>query len=452
MHIRIRKGLDLPIAGEPEQVVREGKAAMHAALLGADYPGIKPRMLVSTGDEVRLGQALFVDKQTTVPYTSPAGGTITSINRGAKRALVSVVVRIDDEQEETFSTHRRTGLAALSRAQVQQALISSGLWTAFRARPYGKVPAPDTEPHTIFVTAMDTNPLAPDPEVVVREHAEEFADGLTLIGSLTDGKVFLCAAPGAELPTPPLDGLEVVRFSGPHPAGLPGTHIHFLDPVTTTNTVWHVGYQDVIAIGKLFVTGRLWTERVISLAGPSVARPRLVRARLGASTIELLEDELGPEPSRVVSGSVLSGRRAADSTAFLGRYHNQISVLQEGGKRELLAWIAPGADKFSGINAFVSSVLPKKRFRLDTSQNGSPRAMVPIGNFEGVMPLDILPTPLLKALLVRDTDAAQALGCLELDEEDLAALLLRLLQQVRLRRGATRESHADREIWITPHP
>ena len=408
------------MAGEPEQVIHEGKALTHVALLGGDYPGIKPRMLVSAGDRVCLGQPLFTDKHTDVPYTSPASGIVASINRGAKRALQSVVVKIEGNEEETFTAHSRTELAAIEREQLQKALVGSGLWTAFRARPYGKVPAPDSTPHSIFVTAIDTNPLAPDPQVVAQEHSQDFADGLVLISKLSDGKVFLCTAPGAELSTPPIHTLEVAQFSGPHPAGLVGTHIHFLDPVSTAKTVWHISYQDVIAMAKLFVGGRLWTERVVSLAGPSVLRPRLVRTRLGASTEELLRDELRPAPSRAVSGSLLSGRRALDSTSFLGRYHNQISALPEGGRREFLGWISPGRDKFSGINAFVSSVLPKKLFHLDTSQNGSPRAMVPIGNFETVVPLDILPTPLLKALLVRDTDTAQALGCLELDEEDLA--------------------------------
>jgi Na+-transporting NADH:ubiquinone oxidoreductase subunit A len=214
--------------------------------------------------------------------------------------------------------------------------------------------------------------------------------------------------------------VSVAEFSGPHPAGLPGTHIHFLAPVGSGRTVWHLGYQDVIAIGYLFTTGRLWTERVVALAGPAVRFPRLVRTRLGASTNDLVEGELVEGECRVISGSVLSGRRAAEWGAYLGRYHNQVSVLREGRERELLGWLRPGRRKFSSLPAFAAHLFRDRRFALTTAQNGSPRAMVPIGSYERVMPLEILPTQLLRALLVRDTDAAQALGCLELDEEDLA--------------------------------
>ncbi|MBT8062011.1 MAG: NADH:ubiquinone reductase (Na(+)-transporting) subunit A, partial [Gammaproteobacteria bacterium] len=224
----------------------------------------------------------------------------------------------------------------------------------------------------------------------------------------------------AQVPGEAIDSVKVEEFSGPHPAGLPGTHIHFLDPVGDGKVVWYVNYQDTIAIGRLFTSGRLPVERIIALGGPSVLRPRLLRTRLGASLADLLANELNPGACRVVSGSVLSGHRAAGWARYLGRYHLQVSALPEGQRREFLAWIMPGLAKFSSTRAYAAGWLPTRQFSLTTSQNGSPRAMVPIGNFEKVMPLDILPAPLLKALLVRDTDTARDLGCLELDEEDLA--------------------------------
>jgi len=268
------------------------------------------------------------------------------------------------------------------------------------------------------VTAMDTNPLAADPAVIIAEYADDFSRGLTVLSRLA--KVFLCKAEGVTLPGENLDKVQTEVFSGPHPAGLPGTHIHYLDPVDATRTVWQIGYQDVIAIGKLFTTGQLWVERVVSLAGPVVKQPRLVRTRLGANLADLVQGELEEGSNRVISGSVLGGRTARGSCDFLGRYHNQVSCLVEDRERQMLHYLRPGVNKFSVLNIFISKLFANKKFAMTTSTNGSERAMIPVGSYEKVMPLDILPTQLLRALLVGDTDVAQKLGCLELDEEDLA--------------------------------
>ena len=233
-------------------------------------------------------------------------------------------------------------------------------------------------------------------------------------------KVFLCKAPGAALPGEQLAGVATETFAGPHPAGLPGTHIHFLDPVGARKTVWYIGYQDVIAIGKLFTTGKLCVARVIALGGPSVRQPRLLRTRLGASLEDLTMGELEPGDQRVISGSVFGGRTSRGPAAWLGRYHLQISCLPEGHEREFMHYLRAGVNKHSVTHAFLSSVLGRRLLPFTTTTNGSPRAMVPIGNYEAVMPLDILPTQLLRSLLVGDSETAQKLGCLELDEEDLA--------------------------------
>jgi Na+-transporting NADH:ubiquinone oxidoreductase subunit A len=425
MLIKTKRGLDLPIAGAPEQRVHAAAPVASVALLGPDYLGLRPTMQVQEGESVKLGQALFVDRKNPgVNFTSPGSGVVESINRGARRVLQSVVVRLAAEasgEQVRFSQYDRDELAELSDFQVRENLLASGLWTALRTRPYSKVPAPEGVPSAIFVTAMDSNPLAVDASIVIDEFSRDFHDGLMILSRLFDGRIYICKAPGSAIPAPEQDRFVVAEFAGPHPAGLVGTHIHFLKPVSTTRNVWHVGYQDVIAIAKLFVSGELWVERIVSLAGPVVRRPRLLRTRLGANTEDLVRGELSGEERRVLSGSVFNGRRAAGWACFLGRYHNQVSVLREGRERELFGWIAPGLDKYSAANVFVSSLARgAKLFNFTTSQNGSPRAMVPIGTYERVVPLDVLPTQLLRALLVRDTDSAQALGCLELDEEDLA--------------------------------
>ncbi|KKN22018.1 hypothetical protein LCGC14_0919410 [marine sediment metagenome] len=422
MHFSIKKGLDLPISGKPEQTIYDGNKINSVAVLGNEYVGMRPTMEVEEGQKVKLGQILFTDKKNPgVNFTSPGAGTVKAINRGAKRALQSVVIELEGDDQVTFDQYDIDKLTSLSRSDITKNLLDSGLWIAFRTRPYSRSPAADAVPEAIFVTAIDTNPLAADPSVIINEHAEDFKNGLAIISQLTEGKVHVCQAPDAALPVSQQSNISVSTFSGPHPAGLAGTHIHLLDPVNANKSVWTIGYQDVIAIGKLFTTGQLWVERVISFAGDLVNKPRLIRTRLGASTQDLIFGEVESVPSRIISGSVLHGHTANNWAAYLGRFHNQVSVIEENLNRELLGWINPtGKNKFSFLNVFLSSLFGQKEVSFNTSQNGSPRAMVPVGVFERVMPLDILPTQLLRALLVKDTDSAQALGCLELDEEDLS--------------------------------
>ncbi len=423
MQFQIKRGLDIPIAGGPEQRIYDAKPVSRVALVGANYRTTKrlPTMLVEEGDRVKLGQPLARGKDLTdLVGTAPATGVVERINRGERRFLQSIVIRIEGEEEETFNAYTTEELAKLNHDQIKENLIVSGTWLSFRTRPYSLLADPESDPYAIFVTAMDTNPLAPDPVVVIKEARDDFLNGLTILSKLTGGTVHVCKAPGAAIPESEVPSVKVSEFAGPHPAGLVGTHIHYLAPVSANRTVWHIGYQDVIAIGRLFTTGRLPVERVVSLAGPAVKKPRLIRTRLGASTNELVEGEIIDAECRVVSGSVLSGRLAAEWSAFVGRYRNQITVLAEGRERKFLGWMAPGAELFSSLPLLVSHFFKGKRFDLTTSQNGSPRAMVPVGAYETVMPLDILPTQLLRALIVRDTDSAQALGCLELDEEDLS--------------------------------
>ncbi|MEJ2604312.1 MAG: Na(+)-translocating NADH-quinone reductase subunit A [Gammaproteobacteria bacterium] len=424
LRFKIRKGLDIPLAGKPEQVIEEARPVGTVALLGQDYLGLKPKMAVQPGDRVRVGDPLFSDKQTPgVTYTSPGNGIVRAVNRGHRRVLQSVVIDLDGEDAVDFGRVPEAQHADLDGEAIEKKLLAAGLWCAFRTRPFSKVPVPGTRPHSIFVTAVDTHPLAPDAEVIVADAPADFAAGLRLISTLSEGSVFVCTGPDSRIAVPDEPPFVHAEFSGPHPAGLPGTHIHFLDPVGEEKTVWTIGCQDVIDVARLFATGRLPVDRIISIAGPMVRRPRLLRTRIGASTEDLIAGELqGDTDTRVISGSVLSGRRASDWAAWMGRYHNQLTALPEGREREFLGWALPGSKKFSGVRAYAGPALRKSGFHLTTSQNGSPRAMVPIGNFEKVMPLDILPAPLLKALLVHDTETARKLGCLELDEEDVALL------------------------------
>jgi Na+-transporting NADH:ubiquinone oxidoreductase subunit A len=420
MHIKIKKGLDIPLAGAPEQRITPGADVTSVALLGPDTHDLKPGMLVREGDRVKLGQPIYSDKDNPgVNFTSPGSGVVAKVNRGERRVLQSVVISLDGDDAETFASYDTGEIADLDSDAVRENLLASGLWTALRTRPFSKVPAPDGEARALFVTAIDTNPLAADPSVIIKTDPDAFRLGLTLLSKLVHGPVYICTAPDADCECPNEEPFRHATFSGKHPAGLVGTHIHFLDPVGEHKVVWHIGYQDVMAVGRLFTTGKLPVERIVALGGPMVKEPRLISTRVGAHTSELIRGELEKGNVRVVSGSVLSGHRAAGWAAYLGRYDSQICVLPDGKPREFLSFLRPGFGRFSAARVYAGNLLGKS-FGFTTSQNGSPRAMVSIGSFEQVMPLDILPTPLLKALIVRDTDTAQSLGCLELDEEDLA--------------------------------
>ncbi|CZV85117.1 TPA: Na(+)-translocating NADH-quinone reductase subunit A [Enterobacter hormaechei] len=418
---RIRKGLDLPISGVPEQHVTTGASIHHVAIVGDDYVGMRPAMLVQEGDRVIKGQALFEDKKNPgVMFTAPASGTVVAIHRGERRVLQSVVIQIEGDEKREFARFDAADLATLSHDAVQTQLLESGLWTALRTRPYSKTPVPGTVPAAIFVTAIDTNPLSADPQPLILAERNAFDAGLTVLTRLTPGKVHVCQASGGKLGGHPQGQVAFNEFAGPHPAGLVGTHIHFLEPVSLTKQVWHLNYQDVIAIGKLFTTGELCAERIIAIGGPQATQPRLVRTLLGADLTALLAGETKEGENRIISGSVLSGRHATGPMAWLSRFHLQVSVVLEGREKELFGWVLPGAEKYSVTRTTLGHFLRRKLFNFSTSTNGGERAMVPIGNYERVMPLDILPTVLLRDLLAGDTDGAQALGCLELDEEDLA--------------------------------
>ena len=419
--IKIKRGLDIPLAGAPSGELDTAVTTRAAALLGADYHGMKPTMAVQVGDVVKRGDLLFTDKKCEgVRYTSPAGGRVSAINRGSKRAFQSVVVEIDGDEAASFEQYSAEAARELSAEAIKTQLIQSGQWTALRARPFGRVADPATSPAGLFITAIDTHPHAPDPEQVIAREADAFELGQTLLANLVDCPVYLCAAPGADMPQATHERISRHDFSGPHPAGLAGTHVHFLMGASAERIAWTIGYQDVIAVGRLFMDGALYVERVVALAGPSVSRPRLVLSRVGADLQALVAGEGEGDDARLLSGSVLGGRAVQSDTAYLGRYHQQVALLPEGRERAFMGWLSPGVNKHSVMGIYLSSWFGSKPLAMSTNTNGSERAMVPVGAYEKVMPLDILPTQLLRALLVGDTETAQALGCLELDEEDLA--------------------------------
>jgi Na+-transporting NADH:ubiquinone oxidoreductase subunit A len=432
----IQKGLELPITGGPHslaagEAIPDGPSIRHVAVIAADFVGMKPRMFVQPGDTVKRGSPLFEDrKREGVVHTSPGSGTVVDVYRGAKRALISVVIALNEREQagaptdddfEPFDTYTGGAVADLSTDQVRDLMVQSGVWTTLRARPFSRVPPLDGKPHAIFVTAIDTHPLSADVGAAMGGDQAAFEAGLTALTKLTEGTVHLCRAPGGQVGPGMVDGVELQEFAGPHPAGLPGTHIHLVDSVHRNKFNWYVNYADVQMIGKLFLTGRVQVERVISLAGPMVREPRHIRTRLGASIDDLTAGQLFEKDCRTISGSVLGGRTASgDQHGFLGRYALQVSVIEEDKEREFLGWLTPGENAFSLFPIYVAKLFGGHRFSFTTNTNGSHRAMVPIGMYEDVMPLDIIPTFLLRSLAAHDIEKIEQLGALELDEEDLA--------------------------------
>ncbi len=420
--ISIRRGLDIPILGSPRQIVMRHLACDRVALLGPDYPGLKPSLLVREGERVQRGQVLFVDrKNPLVRFTAPAAGTIVAIHRGEQRAFQSVVVEKSGGGQVRFAAHAAKSPDRYDAAAIRELLAESGLWTALRARPYGKIPSSDSKPRAILVNVMDTNPLAANPLTFVQEHAEAFRDGLLILSKLAL-RVRVCAAPSVDVPMPSATELSLHRFHGPHPAGLTGTHVHFLEPIGAGDCVWSINYADVVAIGHLFRHGELLEQRIIAIAGPAVKEPALYRVDCGAHVPELTQGLLKDGEVRAISGSVLSGHAAEGPLAFLGRYHLQISAIEEGRQRELLGWQRPGFNKFSVKRAYLGGWMPWRRFNFTSSTEGSPRAIVPVGVFERVMPQDTEPTFLARALASHDVELAVNLGALEMDEEDVGLL------------------------------
>jgi Na+-transporting NADH:ubiquinone oxidoreductase subunit A len=419
--ITIDKCLDLPIDGSPDSTISPAAPVEHVALVGDDYIGMKPTMLVAVGDQVACGQPLFSDKKNEgVIFTAPASGEVVAVNRGAKRKFESLVIRVAEGERLSFC-EAGTDPADLGPEGLRKLLIDSGLWTALRTRPYGKIPPIDSEPASLFVTAMDSSPVGPDMKAVIDHRKDDFLLGMQALASFISQPIYICHAGDLTGLDALASQVEEVVFEGPHPAGLPSTHIHFIDPVSEFKTVWHLGAQDVCGLGGLLRTGKLSSERVVALGGPCFTTPRHVETISGASLSELCRAEISTaQQGRLVSGSILDGRQADPLRGFLGRYHQLVSCLPEGDGRQLFGWLRLGSDRFSVSRAFLTAFTKPLKVPFNTAVWGGDRAIFPLGTYEKVMPLDFVPIYFLKSLASGNTERAKELGCLELIEEDLA--------------------------------
>lgn len=415
--IRLKKGLNIPIKGAAEKRLAGEADPMRFGVKPVDFPGLVPKLEVRAGDQVKAGSPLFHDKMhPEIKFTSPVSGTVMSVERGERRKILEVII---DKSGNDFIDFGKADPSELSRDEIREHLLASGLWPAVRQRPYHVVALPGDVPKSIFITGFDTSPLAPDYEFIMKNSSMPlFNAGITALSKLTDGKVNLVlSSQNSVLADTP--GVEISFISGPHPAGNVGVHIHHIDPVNKGETVWYVNLQDILTIGRLFSEGIYKSERIIALTGSEVVNAQYYRVTGGCSIAALVKGNTREGSLRYISGNVLTGTKIPGD-GLLGYYDSQVTVIPEGDYSEFFGWADPGAGKYSFHKTNLSSILPKKEFRLDTNFHGGERAFVVTGKYEKVFPMDIYPMQLLKAVLAKDIDEMENLGIYEVAEEDFA--------------------------------
>ncbi len=426
--IKLHKGLDIHLVGAAERVLTKCAAASSYAVVPDHYRGVTPKMLVKVGDKVKAGSPLFFSKEhPEVLFSSPVSGEVTAVNRGEKRKILSVVVTPDGANEsERFETGP---IGELTRDGVRETLLRAGFWPMLIQRPFGVIADTAATPKAIFVSGLDTAPLAPDLSFLVQDQGDYIIAGLEVLKKLTDGKVHLTV--GTDTTAGVLSRIkqaEVHHIEGPHPAGNVGVQIAQIDPIGKGDVVWTVELQHVVMIGRLFLTGAVDMSKVVALTGSEVTKPHYFKVVSGALIGSVTEGNLRASTEedlkgvRVITGNPLTGIKVAldEVEGYLGFYHNQITVLPEGDKYEFLGWAMPRFKKFSVSHSYFSWLCPKKRYNLDTNMNGGRRAFVQTGIYDKVMPMNIYPLYLIKAVMAGDIDRMENLGIYEVIEGDVA--------------------------------
>lgn len=418
--IKIKKGLNIKLKGSAEKIFEKAEQASKFAIKPTDFQNLTPKLAVKIDDEVKAGSPLFYDKyQPEVMFTSPVSGKVTAVNRGERRKILEVV--IDATSTIDYEDFGKADPESLSEEQIKEKMLKSGVWPLIKQRPYGIVANPKATPKAIFISGFDSAPLAPDFDFALQGEEKNLQTGINVLNKLTQGKVHFSL--NAAYPTTgifkDLKNVEYHYFKGPHPAGNVGIQIHHIDPINKDEAVWTVSPDDAIIIGRLFNEGKFDAHRVIALAGSEVKSPRYYKIIAGSSISNLVKDNLLNENVRFVSGNVLTGTKV-EKNGYLGFFHNMVTVIPEGDHYEFFGWIAPGFNKFSAAKSYPTWLMPNKKYTLHTNLNGGKRAFVFSGEYEKVLPMDILPVHLLKSILVDDIDKMEQLGIYEVVEEDLA--------------------------------
>lgn len=419
-YVKIRKGLDIKLQGEAEKVFIDVPFSETFVIKPPDFVNIRPKLLVNIGDRVKAGTSLFYDKDNeNVLFASPVSGEVIEINRGAKRKILEIKILAD--KEISYEPFKKSDPNELSREKIIDTMLKSGVWPLIRQRPFSIIANPADNPKAIFISAFDTNPLAPDNDFVLHRKGEVFQAGLDAVAKLTSGKVHLNIK--ANTVTSRVftnaKGVQINKISGPHPAGNIGIQIHHIDPINKGDTVWYLYPQDVLIIGKLFTEGRFNASRIVVLTGSEVKKPRYYKTMIGASIKSIVNDNVKEDKPRYICGNVLSGTKIP-ADGYIGFYDTQITVIPEGDEEEFLGWLAPGLNKFSMSRTFLTWLLAGKEYRLNTNLNGDERAYVVTGEYEKVLPMDIYPIHLIKSIMIGDVEQMENLGIYEVSEEDFA--------------------------------
>jgi Na+-transporting NADH:ubiquinone oxidoreductase subunit A len=418
--IKLKRGLDIRISGTADKILVPDVQSTLYGVKPVDFPGLTPKLDVKQGDKVLAGSPLFHDKlHPEIKFVSPVSGNVLLVTRGDRRKLLEIVV---ERKGDGFTSFGKGDPSVMPREKIQSLLLDSGLWPAVRQRPYHIIARPTDVPKSIFISGFDSSPLGPDYNFITDNSSSGFfRSGINALRRLTDGKINLVlnGREDASVTLKNITGVDISYFSGPHPAGNVGVHIHHLDPINKGDIVWVVNLQDVLAIGRLFEEGIYLHERIVALTGSEVIKPQYYRVRSGASIAGMVKDNIKPGNLRFISGNVLTGARI-EPDGHIGYYDSQVTIIPEGNYYEFFGWIKPGINKFSFSRTFLSSLIPRKSYNLDTNIHGGGRAFVMTGQYEKVVPMDIYPMQLLKAILAEDIDLMENLGIYEIAEEDFA--------------------------------
>lgn len=418
--ISLKRGLNIRLKGEADKVLGNFIEADKVALKPTDFPGLIPKILVKVGQEVKAGEPVFFDKYNPdILFTAPTSGEVVAIDRGERRKVLEIVIKTDGKNSSL--DFPKVNPSKLSREEIKQQLIQSGLWPFLKQRPYGTVAKPSTSPIHIFISGFDSAPLAPDYEFILKGQTSSFQTGINALAKLTDGKIFVGIRPDqAKGFFSEIKNIEINQFSGPHPAGNVGVQIHHISPLAKGERIWTIAPQEVLFIGRLFETGQLDLTKTIALCGSEVTEPKYYKVTNGTVLTNVLKNKTKKAGNeRFIAGNVLTGTKA-ETDDFLGFYDQQVTVIPEGDHYEFLGWAMPRLNKFSFSHSYFSWLMPKKAFVADANMNGEERAYVMTGQYEKVLPMNVLPVYLMKAIIADDIDRMEKLGIYDVVEEDLA--------------------------------
>ena len=414
-HIFIKKGHDIRIAGIPSKDVLSIPGSDTVAISPKTFRGVKPKRMVSEGDRVQIGSPLFFDKtKPEVKWASPANGTVQTIQFGARHVIEKIEIKIEGNDSISGQSFTFDQLASSDRPTILNRILEANLFPLIRQRPFNKVANPKDSPRDIFISAVNTAPLSVDLRTVIESEKEAFQAGIIALSKLTDGRVFVTSRNVIEL-----QNAEVQTISGPHPAGNVGIQIHHSKPIKPHDIIWTVDAQHVITLGKLFLTGSYQPNVVVSVGGSGATNPQTVFAKVGANIGSLITNQDMDEPARLVSGDILTGH-TVEKDNFLGFYDSSVSIILDSVDRPFMGMLALGSNesKYSLTNSFLT--FGEKLFNFNTAQNGELRAMVPINAWEKVLPMDVYPNALYRAILAQDIEEMEQLGMWECDDEDFA--------------------------------